>query len=154
MPRSSKESLIQRFLKESKPYPILAGLLAGLYPVFFYATNNYTLVNTIGHVLYFIGIFLLVPMIGIGIAYWLGKKIHAGKFLKYIIPFSGSFNRIPNEGDGEAPVPASGRADEVKRSTPLPRPLPSKGKCGPLFMFMGELKLKITLTTHTNIQKS
>lgn len=92
MPRPSKESLIQRFLKDSKPYPILAGLLAGLYPVFFYATNNYTLVNTIGHVLYFIGVFLLVPMIGIGIAYWLGKKIQVGSFLKYIIPFSGSFS--------------------------------------------------------------
>ncbi len=92
MSRPSKESFIQRFLKDSKPYPILAGLLAGLYPIFFYATNNYTLVNTIGHVIYFISVFLLVPMIGIAIAYWLGKKIKVGNFLKYIIPFSGTFS--------------------------------------------------------------
>lgn len=92
MPRPSKESFIQRFLKDPKPYPVLAGLLAGLYPVFFYATNNYTLVNTIGHVLYFIGVFLLVPMVGITIAYWLGKKLSLGKLQPYIIPFSGTFS--------------------------------------------------------------
>lgn len=92
MPGSSKENLIQRFLKDSKSYPVLAGLLAGLYPIFFYATNNYTLVNTVGHVLYFIGVFLLVPMVGIAIAHGVGKKINGGKFLKYIIPFSGTFS--------------------------------------------------------------
>ncbi|WP_299216499.1 hypothetical protein [uncultured Dokdonia sp.] len=92
MPAPSKDNLIQRFLKDHKPYTVLAGLLAGLYPMFFYATNNYTLVNTVAHLFYFIAVFLLIPMIGITIAYMLVKKVNAGKWTRYVVPFSGTFS--------------------------------------------------------------
>lgn len=91
MAQKSRKSLIQNFLQSAKEYPILAGILAGLYPVFFYATNNYTLVNTQGHLLYFIGFFILLPAAVIYGVYKLSKVIKSGTYAKYVIPVLGSF---------------------------------------------------------------
>lgn len=91
MPQPKRQSPIQSFLNSKKDYPIAAGVLAGLYPVFFYATNNYTLVNTFGHLLYFVGFFLVVPAVVIYGVYHLSKRIKNGVYTKYVIPVLGSF---------------------------------------------------------------
>lgn len=91
MPQPKNQNSIQSFLKTKKEYPLLAGVLAGLYPVFFYATNNYTLVNTFGHLLYFVVIFLVLPALLIYGVYHLSKRIKRGMYTKYVIPVLGSF---------------------------------------------------------------
>jgi hypothetical protein len=91
MPQSKRQSPIQSFLKNKKDYPLLAGVLAGSYPVFFYATNNYTLVNTLGHLLYFVSFFILLPAVVIYGVYHLSKRIKNGAYTKYVIPVLGSF---------------------------------------------------------------
>ncbi len=48
--------------------PFLVGIATGLYPVIFYYTNNYALINSTKHLLYFIGFFLVVPSVGFLIA--------------------------------------------------------------------------------------
>ena len=91
MPQPKRQSPIQSFLNSKKDYPLLAGVLAGLYPVFFYATNNYTLVNTFGHLLYFIGVFLVLPALLIYGVYQLSKRIKNGMYTKYVIPVFATF---------------------------------------------------------------
>lgn len=91
MPQSKRQSPIQSFLKSKKDYPLLAGVLAGLYPAFFYATNNFTLVNTLGHLLYFLAFFIVLPAVVIYGLYHLSKHIRNGFLTKYVIPVLGSF---------------------------------------------------------------
>lgn len=91
MAKQDRKSPIQKFLQNGKEYPLIAGLLAGLYPVFFYATNNYTLVNTFGHFLYFVGLFIVLPAIFIYLTYRISRRVKEGVYTKYVIPTLGSF---------------------------------------------------------------
>lgn len=91
MSASTKQSIIQKFLKSSKPYPVLTGILAGLYPVLFYATNNFTLINTWGHFVYFVLAFLVVPILLISVIYYVSSFFNKGAFSKYVTPFLGTF---------------------------------------------------------------
>lgn len=86
-----QHSAVQKFLNSTKPYPVLAGILVGLYPVLFYATNNFTLINTWGHLGYFVVVFIAIPVLVIVSAFFLSKKIIKGNFSKYVIPFFGTF---------------------------------------------------------------
>lgn len=91
MAHNKKQSLLQSFLNSKKSFPVLAGILAGLYPMLFYASNNYTLINTLGHLGYFLLMFIVVPVTVIWVLFKLSKHIARGKYAKYIIPFLGSF---------------------------------------------------------------
>ncbi|QNJ98221.1 sulfatase-like hydrolase/transferase [Constantimarinum furrinae] len=71
--------------------PIDAAIAAGLYPVFFYFTNNYTLVNTWEHLGYFALMFLLVPAVVFLIADRVFRWSFLSKWHKYVLPFLNSF---------------------------------------------------------------
>ena len=43
-------------------FPIALGIASGLYPVFFYYTNNFTLVSSWKQLAFFIGLFIAVPV--------------------------------------------------------------------------------------------
>lgn len=86
-----QQSAVQKFLSSTKSYPVLAGLLAGLYPLLFYATNNFTLVNTWGHFVYFTIAFLAIPVLALTISHFASIKVARGSLTKYIIPFLGTF---------------------------------------------------------------
>ena len=65
-------------IKEKPLKPYLVGLCAGLYPILFYAGNNYSLVNSWGHLLFFALTFLILPAIGATLgAFFLKKKFGA-----------------------------------------------------------------------------
>tara|TARA_R110002072_G_scaffold18623_1_gene69498 strand:+ start:17034 stop:18506 length:1473 start_codon:yes stop_codon:yes gene_type:complete len=42
-------------------FPIALGIATGLYPLFFYYTSNFTLVSSIKQLLFFVGLFLVLP---------------------------------------------------------------------------------------------
>jgi hypothetical protein len=91
MAKRDNPNVIQRYLRSDKSFPIVAGIAAGLYPTFFYFTNNYSLINTWGHVAYFSLFFLMVPAIG----FWIADRVFNLAFLsrwkKYLIPFLNVF---------------------------------------------------------------
>lgn len=43
-------------------FPILAGVATGLYPIIFFYTNNFSLINSWKHFVFFIGLFLMMPV--------------------------------------------------------------------------------------------
>ncbi|MCW9036287.1 MULTISPECIES: hypothetical protein [Altibacter] len=91
MATRKKQNFLQKFLSDTREYPALAAVAAGLYPVFFYFTNNYTLINTWGHVGYFTLFFLVVPVIGFWLIHKLSKRFVPIRWQKYILPFLNVF---------------------------------------------------------------
>jgi hypothetical protein len=75
----------------NKNKPFLFGLIAGLYPVFFYYTNNYALVNSRMHIVFFVTVFLLVPAISFKIIYAIFSINSLKKWQKYVLPFLSVF---------------------------------------------------------------
>jgi hypothetical protein len=85
------QNLLNGFLNSDKSYPILAAILAGLYPILFYYSRNFNLINTWEHLGYFVFCFLVIP---IGV-FWLSSKLFSLALLKkwkvYLLPFLNVF---------------------------------------------------------------
>ena len=81
----------RKFLANDTVSPVLAALAAGLYPILFYYTNNYTLINSWSHFAYFLTIFLAVPVVFFSFTAWLSKMKIFSKWQKYILPFLNVF---------------------------------------------------------------
>ena len=80
-------TFINTFINSNKHYPFLYGLIAGLYPVFFYYSNNYALVNSSKHFVFFITTFLLLPAISFKIIFAFFSIKYLKKWQKYVLPF-------------------------------------------------------------------
>jgi hypothetical protein len=87
----SKPNWLGRFLKSEKEVPVLAAVAAGLYPIFFYFTNNYTLINTWRHVAYFAFMFVCVPVVIFFVLNRISRLEIFGKVKKYVLPFLNIF---------------------------------------------------------------
>ncbi len=74
-------SLIDK-IKDTKLSPWFVGLCSGLYPILFYAGNNYSLVNSWGHLVFFILGFLVLPGIIAAFGAYLLKKISASHWIE------------------------------------------------------------------------
>ena len=71
--------------------PIIAAIAAGLYPLLFYYTNNYKMINSWGHLGYFVSLFLLLPVAFIFIAHRVSKINAFKKRQAFVIPFLNLF---------------------------------------------------------------
>lgn len=85
------KSILSKFLEDPRPYPVLAAVAAGLYPVFFYFNNNFTLVNSWEHLGYFTLVFLVIPIIVFIAANKLAGLTVFTKWQKYVLPFLNMF---------------------------------------------------------------
>jgi len=85
------QKIFRDFIDTKKEYPLLAAVAAGLYPTFFYFSNNYGLINSWGHVGFFILFFLLIPVIGFLIIHKLSRFSMFKKVQKYVLPFLNIF---------------------------------------------------------------
>ncbi len=74
-------------LLSGKLKPVFYGLAAGLYPVFFYYSHNCALVKSSTQIVYFVSVFLLIPIVGFWIASRMFKLSFLKKYDKYILPF-------------------------------------------------------------------
>lgn len=66
---------------------VIAALAAGLYPIIFYYTNNYSLINSWKHLGFFIAFFLLVPVVSFVVATRLFQIDKLQKWAKYVLSF-------------------------------------------------------------------
>lgn len=71
--------------------PVLAGVAAGLYPLLFYYTNNYKMINSWGHLGYFTVIFLLLPIVIFFVAHKISGLPWLGKVRPFVLPFLNFF---------------------------------------------------------------
>ncbi len=78
-----KQGFFSGFFERKNIFPIIVGLLAGLYPLLFYYTNNYTMINSWVHLGYFVTLFLVAPVA----IFFVAHKISGIGFLKKLQPF-------------------------------------------------------------------
>ena len=70
---------------------LIAAIASGLYPVLFYYTNNFSLINSWKHLGFFICFFLLAPIVTFIGADMLFKRPSLQKWNKHIVPFLNVF---------------------------------------------------------------
>jgi len=84
MQAKKKQGFFSFFFEKDKLFPIITAIAAGLYPLLFYYTHNYKLINSWGHFGYFVSIFILVPIA----VFFTAHKVSKVKFFKKLQPFA------------------------------------------------------------------
>ncbi len=82
------------FIKQNIAYPTLIAILSGLYPVLFYYSNNYHIVNSWEHVRYFTLVFLTIPIVVFVFISLLFSTKKNLKQKKYVLPFLSAFTLL------------------------------------------------------------
>lgn len=83
MEPKKKQGFFSVFFEKNSLFPIITAIAAGLYPLLFYYTNNYKMINSWGHLGYFVFVFILLPVVIFFVSY----KISGIGFLKKLQPF-------------------------------------------------------------------
>lgn len=81
----------KNFLKHASSSPVLIGIATGLYPLVFYYSRNFGMINSWQHLGYFLIFFLLFPIVLFSFLKWFSKLSFLGKWGKYVIPFFNVF---------------------------------------------------------------
>ena len=76
-------------IKDSPLRPWQVGLCAGLYPVLFYAGNNYSLVNSWGHLVFFTAVFVVLPVLIAALGTIMLKKTFGDRWVGFWLAFLG-----------------------------------------------------------------
>lgn len=91
MQAKKKQGFLSFFFEKDNLFPIITAIAAGLYPLLFYYTNNYKLINSWGHFGYFVTLFILVPIA----VFFIANKVSKVAFFKnlqlFILPFLNFF---------------------------------------------------------------
>lgn len=79
------------FLNKVSVNPIFIGIATGLYPLVFYYSRNFGMINSLEQLGYFLLFFLLIPIVFFSTLKWFSSLSFTGKWGKYIIPFFNIF---------------------------------------------------------------
>lgn len=79
------------FLSTVSANPFLIGVATGLYPLVFYYSRNFGMINSLEQFTYFLLLFVVFPIGLFSILKWVSNYSFIGKWVKYIIPFLNIF---------------------------------------------------------------
>lgn len=83
---------ILKFIKSNKEYALVALIAAGLYPILYYYASNYGYANSFKHLLFFIGLFILLPYVLVLLFRKIFNSLDILKpYAKYVIPIANIF---------------------------------------------------------------
>ena len=91
MKAKKKQRLFSFFFEKDNFFPVISAIAAGLYPLFFYYTNNFKLIKSWGHFGYFISLFILAPIAIFFIANKVSKISVFEKIQPFTLPFLNFF---------------------------------------------------------------
>ncbi len=91
MKTKKKQGFFSVFLNDNKAYPLLTAIAAGLYPLLFYYTNNFKMINSWGHLGFFASLFLLAPLVIFFVAHIVSKGAIFKKYKDFVLPFLNFF---------------------------------------------------------------
>ena len=91
MKNKTRTKTTDGFFDKATSNPFILGLLAGLYPMVFYYSRNFQMNNSWEQLLFFIGLFLILPIAIFVILKVLSKYSFTLKFKKYLFPFFSVF---------------------------------------------------------------
>jgi hypothetical protein len=78
--------MIKGILDGKRDYPILAAVSAGLYPLVFFYSKNFTLIDSWAHLGYLVSLFLVVPILVVFVLFKIFRKAKSS-WVKYLLPF-------------------------------------------------------------------
>ncbi len=87
----TRKNSIGKIFENASRNPILLGLGVGLYPLTFYYSRNFGMINSWEQLGYFSLLFVIVPIIFFSILKWLSSLSIMGKWAKYVFPFFNIF---------------------------------------------------------------
>ena len=82
-------TLVTNFLNNDKQFPTVIAIAAGLYPMLYRYSRNFSLVNSGSHLLFFLVVFIGIPIVVYNISYWLLKR---AKLVRFSTGLSALFN--------------------------------------------------------------
>lgn len=88
MSGKKRNSFLSKILSDKKSIPFIAGVSAGLYPLLFYYTNNYRMINSWKHFVFFIGIYIFFP---IAVILVIDRLSILKKIKSFLLPFLNIF---------------------------------------------------------------
>lgn len=91
MQAKKKQGFLSFFFEKDNLFPIISAIAAGLYPLLFYYTNNYKLINSWGHFGYFISLFILLPILVFFIANKVSEITFFRRLRSFKLPFLNFF---------------------------------------------------------------
>lgn len=80
--------MLDKFLNNSKDYPLLAGFLAGYFPFIFYFSRNFDLVNSLGQLFIFTLFYIISSIAFTSFVYFIVKKSKFSIYKSKSIQFS------------------------------------------------------------------
>ncbi|MBT8261709.1 MAG: hypothetical protein KJO05_02735 [Bacteroidia bacterium] len=75
------------FFQNKKLFPAFVGFASGLYPIIFYYSNNFSLINSWRHLGFFICLFLFVPMVACYLGFRIFNMEMFKRVKKFLLPF-------------------------------------------------------------------
>lgn len=79
---SNLKKRIDNYLHSDKLYPTVIAIASGLYPMLYCYSKNFSLFNSIAHLLFFLLVFIGLPILVFNSVHWLLKKV---KFKKQVL---------------------------------------------------------------------
>jgi len=77
---------LNAFVNNSKDYPLLSGLICGIFVFVFYYSNNFSAINSVSHAIYFALVFIAFPSIVFYLVYYLfGLNDTLIKYRKHLL---------------------------------------------------------------------
>ncbi len=88
--KHSKNSF-KKFIGSASDNPFLIALGVGLYPLVFYYSRNFGMINSWGQFGYFLLLFIVLPFVFFSFLKWLQTLLFIARWGKYILPFFSVF---------------------------------------------------------------
>lgn len=89
--QSKRTNSFRTFFEDASNNPIFIGLGVGFYPLVFYYSRNFGMVNSWEQFGYFLVLFLFFPIVFFSFLKWFSKFSFVSKLAKYVLPFFSVF---------------------------------------------------------------
>lgn len=91
MQAKKKRGFLSSFFSKNSVFPLTVAIAAGLYPLLFYYTNNFKMINSWAHLGYFVLIFLLFPSLVFFVVNRITETSKFSKLKPFALPFLNLF---------------------------------------------------------------
>ncbi|MCB0455674.1 MAG: hypothetical protein KDC62_09815, partial [Aequorivita sp.] len=89
--KDRKKGRVNDFFGDKTKRIVLIGLASGLYPLFFYYSRNFGMINSWEQFGYFVLIFIVIPFVFFSVLKWISNISLVSKWGKYLLPFFSVF---------------------------------------------------------------
>jgi len=91
---SRLKTRINNYLNSDKQYPTVIAIASGLYPMFYCYSGNFSLFNSVEHLLFFLLVFIGLPILVFNVVSWLMKLFNLKKYSLFVFSVLNVFTSL------------------------------------------------------------